>query len=113
LHRAPFVEVSPAQDAAGLEGVHGDLGTGLALFDTTIDSFHQSGNAADTIGTLGTLGTLAILLDRFERAEPAASRAPPHCARSIALMNASTTTVSARRPDDRERDRKVARSCAR
>ena len=69
-HRVPYIEMSTAQDAAGLEAVHGDLATGLAMFDTTIDSFHQSGNAADTSGTLGAL---AILFDRFERAEPAAT----------------------------------------
>lgn len=69
-HRVPYVEMSTAQDAAGLEAVHGDVATGLAMFDTTIDSFHQSGNTADTSGTLATI---AILFDRFERAEPAAT----------------------------------------
>ncbi len=69
-HRVPYIEMSTAQDVAGLEAVYGDLGAGLALFDATIDSFHQSGNAADTIGTLATL---AILFDRIERAEPAAT----------------------------------------
>jgi hypothetical protein len=62
--------MSTAQDAAGLEAVHGDLATGLAMFDTTIDSFLQSGNTADTSGTLGTL---AILFDRFGHAESAAT----------------------------------------
>jgi predicted ATPase len=69
-HRVPYMEATIAQDAAGLEAVHGDLETGLVMFDATIDSFHQSGNAADTVGTLATL---AILFDRFERAEPAAT----------------------------------------
>jgi predicted ATPase len=69
-HRVSYVEVATAEDAAGLEAVHGDLGTGLALFDATIDSWHQSGNIADTVGTLATL---AILFDRFDRAEPAAT----------------------------------------
>jgi predicted ATPase len=69
-HRVPYIEMSTAQDAAGLEAVHGDLATGLAMFETTIDSFHQSGNTADTSGTLATL---AILFDRFERAESAAT----------------------------------------
>jgi predicted ATPase len=69
-HRATYIAATTAQDAAGLEAVHGDLATGLALFDSTIDSFHQSGNVADTIGTLGTL---AVLFDRFDRAEPAAT----------------------------------------
>jgi hypothetical protein len=69
-HRVPYIEMTIAQDAAGLEALHGDLETGLALFETTIDSFHQSGNSADTVGTLATL---AILFDRFERAESAAT----------------------------------------
>src|SRR6185503_13445175 len=54
-HRVPYIEMATAEDAAGLEAVHGDLETGLALFDTTIDSWHQTGNVADTIGTLATL----------------------------------------------------------
>jgi hypothetical protein len=68
--QVPYVEMACCQDAAGLEAVHGDLHTGLVMFDTAIDSCHQSGNATDTIGTMGTL---AIFFDRFERAEPAAT----------------------------------------
>jgi tetratricopeptide (TPR) repeat protein len=66
----PYIVMATSEDAAGLEAIHGDLETGLALFDTTIDTAHQSGNVADTVGTLASL---AILFDRFDRAEPAAT----------------------------------------
>ena len=46
-HRVPYVEMSTAADAAGLEAVHGELATGLALFDTTIDAFQRAQRQLD------------------------------------------------------------------
>ncbi len=69
-HRVVYIEAAIAQDAAGLEALHGDLEAGLALFDATIDSFHQAGATTDTVATLATL---AIFFDRFERPDLAAT----------------------------------------
>ncbi len=69
-HRIPFWVAVIARDCAVLEAVHGDLGQGLVLFDTTIDSFRQAGNVAQLPGTLANLATF---FDRFERPEIAAT----------------------------------------
>ncbi len=69
-HRLPFGEALTARDAAVLEAVHGDLETGLGLFETAIDAFHQAGT---TTALVVTLGTLAVFFDRFEQPEIAAT----------------------------------------
>jgi hypothetical protein len=69
-HRLSLVEASIAQEAAGLEALHGDPGQALALLDTTIDSFHSAGNLA-SVGT--TLAILAVWFIRFERPDVAAT----------------------------------------
>ena len=63
-------ETRIARDAAGLEAVHGELEQALALFDTTIDSFHRAGNVANLAATLADL---AVFFDRIERPEIAAT----------------------------------------
>ena len=53
-----------------LETAHGNLDLGLALFDSTITAFHQTGN----VGTLlFVLTDLAVGLDRLERPVAAAT----------------------------------------
>jgi hypothetical protein len=69
-HRLSLLEASMAQEAAGLEALHGDPGQALALLDTTIDSFHSAGNLA-SVGT--TLAILAVWFERFERPDVAAT----------------------------------------
>jgi hypothetical protein len=69
-HRQPFFEANIAREAAVLEVVHGDLETGLRLFDTAIETLHQAGN----IGQLAlTLADLAVFFDRFGRPDIAAT----------------------------------------
>ena len=69
-HRVPLWEAIIAAEAAGLEAVHGELEQALALFDTTIDSFHRAGNVANLADTLANL---AVFFDRIERPEIAAT----------------------------------------
>ncbi len=69
-HRLPFWEVAIAREAAPLEAVHGDLDKALVLFDTTIDSFHRAGDAANLAAALATL---AGLFDRVEQPEVGAT----------------------------------------
>ena len=69
-HRLPFWEALIAMDAPRLEAISGDLETGLALFDTTIDAFHQAGNIT---GLALALANLAVFLGRFERSDLAAT----------------------------------------
>jgi predicted ATPase len=59
-----------AQQAAGLEAVHGQLEHGLTMFDSTIDSFHQAGDVANVAATLASLATF---FDRYEQPEIAAT----------------------------------------
>ena len=59
-----------ARDAARLEALHGNLVDGLALFDTTLDSFHRTGLGSNVAQTLGELTTF---FDRFDRPEIAAT----------------------------------------
>ena len=68
-HRLGFWEANLAQDAARLEASHGELGDALALFSTSIDSFHRAGNI---VFLAATLASLAVFFDRFGRAEVAA-----------------------------------------
>jgi tetratricopeptide (TPR) repeat protein len=69
-HRLLLLDAVIAREAAELEAVHGSLEQGLALFDTTIDSFHQSGE----IGQLAaTFAHLAMFLDRYEQPDIAAT----------------------------------------
>ena len=69
-HRLPHREGIIGREAAGLEAVHGEIEQALALFDTTIDSFHRAGNIPNLADTLAYL---AVFFDRFERAEIAAT----------------------------------------
>jgi hypothetical protein len=69
-HRIPYLEALLARDAASLEAVHGTPGDALALFDTTIDLFHRTGNVAHVAYTLGYL---VVYFDRNGRAEIAAT----------------------------------------
>jgi predicted ATPase len=69
-HRLPYWEGLIAREAAGLEAVHGEVEQALALFDTTVDSFHRAGNIPNLAATLAYL---AVFFDRFERPETAAT----------------------------------------
>jgi hypothetical protein len=69
-HRLRMFEAVIAQEAAGLEAAHGDLGQALTLFDAALDSFQRAGNAA-SLG--GTLGQLAVCFDRFDQPDVAAT----------------------------------------
>jgi predicted ATPase len=51
----PFFEAIIAQDAARLEAAYGDPAEGLGLFDSTLESFHRSGDHANVAATLGYL----------------------------------------------------------
>jgi predicted ATPase len=68
--RLLFWEATIAQEAAGLEAVHGQLDMALSMFDTAIDSFHRAGNVALLAETLAKL---AMSFDRIERPEIAAT----------------------------------------
>jgi tetratricopeptide (TPR) repeat protein len=69
-HPVPHMEAVIARDATHMEALHGDPDQALALFDTTIDFLHQSGD----VGNLAaTLANLAIVLDRFGQPEIAAT----------------------------------------
>ena len=59
-----------ARDAARLEALHGSLGEGLDLFDTTLESFQNSGSA-DNVAL--TLAELTLFFDQFDRPEIAAT----------------------------------------
>ena len=69
-HRLMDLEAIIAQNAAGLEAVHGELDQALVLFDTANDSFHQAGDVA---GAGATFAYLAVFFDRVERPEIAAT----------------------------------------
>jgi hypothetical protein len=69
-HGLPLLEASIAQEAAGLEALHGDPGQALELLDATLDSFHRAGNVA-SLGT--TLGYLAVYFDRLDQPNVAAT----------------------------------------
>jgi hypothetical protein len=58
------------REAAGLEAVYGELEQALALFDTTVDSFHRASNIPNLADTLAYR---AVFFDRFERPEIAAT----------------------------------------
>ena len=68
-NRLGFWEANLAQDAAQLEASHGELGDAMALFSTSIDSFHRAGNI---VFLAATLASLAVFLDRLGRVEVAA-----------------------------------------
>ena len=69
-HRISYFEGVVARDAAALEAVHGAPGEALALFDTTLDRFHRTGNVAHAAWTLAYL---AVFFDRDGRPEIAAT----------------------------------------
>jgi hypothetical protein len=69
-HRLLLLEATIAQEAAGLETLHGDPGQALALLDTAIASFSSAGNVS-SMGT--TLAILAVWFDRFGRPDVAAT----------------------------------------
>ena len=69
-HRQPHREGIIGREAAGLEAVYGELEQALALFDTTVDSFHRASNIPNLADTLAYL---AVFFDRFERPEIAAT----------------------------------------
>ena len=50
--------------------MYGELEHALALFDTTVDSFHRAGNIPNLAATLAYL---AVFFDRYERPEIAAT----------------------------------------
>jgi predicted ATPase/class 3 adenylate cyclase len=69
-HRLPSLEAAVAQEAAGLEAVHGDIGQALALIDTAIDISHRAG----VVVILATaFAYLAACFDRFDRPDVAAT----------------------------------------
>jgi hypothetical protein len=69
-HRLSLLESAIAQEAAGLEALHGDLVQALALIDTALDSLHGARNVA-TVGS--TLAILAVSFDRLDRPDVAAT----------------------------------------
>jgi predicted ATPase len=69
-HRVFFAEDLIARDAAPLEAVYGEPAQALGLFDSTVDSFHRSGNVADLAATLAYV---AIFFDRVGKPDIAAS----------------------------------------
>jgi predicted ATPase/class 3 adenylate cyclase len=69
-HRLPMLEAAMAEEAAGLEAVHGDLSQALALFDASLDSVHRAGNVASTSTTLAYL---AVCFDRLDRPDIAST----------------------------------------
>jgi predicted ATPase len=69
-HRLPYFEAAIAQEAAGLEAVHGDLGQALALFDANLAILQRAGNVA-SLG--GTFAVLAVYFDRFDQPDVAAT----------------------------------------
>ena len=69
-HRVPYVEMTIAQDAAGLEAVHEVWGRASRC---STPRSTPSCSPATPPDTVGTLATLAILFDRFDRSEPAAT----------------------------------------
>jgi hypothetical protein len=69
-HRLPMLEAAIAEEAAGLEALHGDLGRALALFDASLAFVHRAGNA----GSMSTtLAYLAVCFDRFDRPDIAST----------------------------------------
>ena len=68
--RILIVEGYLAQDAAGLEAIHGEVDEALSLFNNTIDTFHRNGNMA---GLNEMLACLAIFFDRIDRPKIAAT----------------------------------------
>jgi hypothetical protein len=70
LHRLPAWEMTIAQELAQLEMTQGSVEQGLIRLDSTIGSFHQSGQ----IGLLTAgLASLAVFLARNEQPEVAAT----------------------------------------
>jgi predicted ATPase len=69
-HRLLQLEAAMAEEAAGLEAAHGDLGQALALFDASLDSVHRAG---DVTSMSTTLTYLAVCFDRFDRPDVAAT----------------------------------------
>jgi predicted ATPase len=69
-HRLLQLEAAMAEEAAGLEAAHGDLGQALVLFDASLDSVHRAG---DVTSMSTTLTYLAVCFDRFDRPDVAAT----------------------------------------
>jgi tetratricopeptide (TPR) repeat protein len=69
-HRLAFWDAFIARDAAALEAAHGDIDHALDLFDTSIDSFHQSG---DSSGLAWLFANLMVFFDRNGRPDIAAT----------------------------------------
>ncbi len=78
-------EAISARELASMEAVHGDPRTGLKSFHDVIDSFHQSGAAANLVATFASL---AEFFDRIERPSAAATLygASGHDAFAMALV---------------------------
>ncbi len=66
-HRLPFFTAYLGSEAARLEAAHGDFDRGLDLFTTSLDLFHQSGDAA----VVGSIRDLVVFFDQIGRSEAA------------------------------------------
>ncbi len=67
-HRLPFWQANLAQDAAKLEGAHGDVDDALTLFASAIDAFHRAGNVVFLAATLASLAVFLQATGRSDRA---------------------------------------------
>jgi len=69
-HGVDFFQGFLARDAARLHTTDGDLDVALALFESSIDAFHQAGNVAQLVITVASV---PVLLERIGRPEAAAT----------------------------------------
>ena len=69
-HRLPFWEALTLRETARLEAVHGDLDQALSMYDSAIESIHQSG---DVTNLAIALLSLTVVFVRAERPDIAAT----------------------------------------
>jgi hypothetical protein len=67
-HGLPFWETRIAREAAALEGVYGDVGEALELFEVTVTSLRHAGEDATLAVTVANLAVLLLRIGRHEAA---------------------------------------------
>ncbi|MFN0090103.1 MAG: ATP-binding protein [Acidimicrobiales bacterium] len=62
--RVPFWETNIARDAAALEAAHGERTEALEMFESTINSFHRTGNTGHAAASVANLAIFFARIDK-------------------------------------------------